>query len=39
LRGKRAVLRNGYLPEREALTAAGPIPVKVPKFVISQAQA
>ena len=26
-----AVVRNGYLPEREVLTAAGPILVKVPK--------
>ena len=31
MHGKRAVVRNGYLPEREVLTAAGPIPVKVPK--------
>jgi putative transposase len=31
LTGKRAVVRNGYLPEREVLTAAGPIAVKVPK--------
>lgn len=31
LTGKRAVVRNGYLPEREVLTAAGPVPVKVPK--------
>jgi hypothetical protein len=31
LQGQRAVVRNGYLPEREVLTAAGPIPVKVPK--------
>jgi hypothetical protein len=23
--GERAVVRNGYLPEREVLTAAGPI--------------
>src|SRR3984957_8189767 len=30
LHGQRAVVRNGYLPEREVLTAAGPIPVKVP---------
>jgi transposase-like protein len=29
--GKRAVVRNGYLPERDVLTAAGPVPVKVPK--------
>ena len=31
LHGKRAVVRNGYLPEREVLTGAGPIAVKVPK--------
>lgn len=31
LQGKRAVVRNGYLPEREMLTAAGSIPVRVPK--------
>lgn len=31
LAGKRAVVRNGYLPERDVLTAAGPVPVKVPK--------
>jgi hypothetical protein len=30
LHGQRAV-RNGYLPAREVLTAAGAIPVKVPK--------
>ena len=31
LQGKRAVVRNGYLPGREILTAAGPIAVQVPK--------
>jgi transposase-like protein len=31
LQGKQAVVRNGFLPEREVLTAAGPIVVKVPK--------
>ena len=31
LKGKRAVVRNGYLPEREILTAAGPVAVQVPK--------
>jgi hypothetical protein len=31
LRGQRAVVRNGYLPEREVLKAAGPVPVRVPK--------
>ena len=30
-RGRRAVVRNGYLPEREILTGVGPVPVKVPK--------
>ncbi|OYV47760.1 MAG: IS256 family transposase, partial [Burkholderiales bacterium 21-58-4] len=29
--GQRAVVRNGYLPEREVLTAVGPVPVQVPK--------
>src|ERR1700754_4143273 len=29
--GRRAVVRNGYLPEREIVTAVGPVPVKVPK--------
>ena len=29
--GRRAVVRNGYLPEREILTGVGPVPVKVPK--------
>jgi transposase-like protein len=31
LHGQRAVVRNGYLPERKVLTAAGPVPVRVPK--------
>ena len=31
LSGRRAVVRNGYLPERDILTAAGPVPVKMPK--------
>jgi putative transposase len=31
LSGQQAVVRNGYLPERDVLTAAGPISVKVPK--------
>ena len=31
LAGSRAVVRNGYLPEREILTAVGPASVKVPK--------
>lgn len=29
--GQSAVVRNGYLPEHEVLTGAGPIAVKVPK--------
>lgn len=29
--GSRAVVRNGYLPERDVLTAVGPVTVKVPK--------
>jgi transposase-like protein len=31
LDGRRAVVRNGYLPEREVVTAIGPVAVKVPK--------
>ena len=31
LHGQRAVVRNGYLPEREVLAAAGAVTVKVPK--------
>jgi transposase-like protein len=29
--GRAAVVRNGYLPEREVLTGVGPVPVRVPK--------
>lgn len=29
--GRRAVVRNGYQPEREILTGIGAVPVKVPK--------
>lgn len=29
--GRRAVVRNGYLPAREILTAVGPVTVQVPK--------
>lgn len=29
--GRQAVVRNGHLPEREIMTALGPVPVKVPK--------
>jgi len=29
--GRNAVVRNGYLPEREILTGIGPVPAKVPK--------
>lgn len=31
LDGRKAVVRNGYLPSREILTAAGPVAVQVPK--------
>ena len=31
LHGQRSVVRNGYLPEREVLTGAGLVAVKVPK--------
>jgi putative transposase len=31
LGGQRAVVRNGYLPERQVLTAVGPIDVRMPK--------
>jgi len=31
LAGQRTVVRNGYLPEREVLTAVGPVAVRVPK--------
>lgn len=29
--GRRAVVRNGYLPERELMTGIGPVVMKVPK--------
>jgi putative transposase len=31
LAGRKMVVRNGYLPEREVLTALGPVAVRVPK--------
>lgn len=31
LGGQKAVVRNGYLPERHVLTAVGPVEVRVPK--------
>jgi len=31
LQGRRAVVRNGHLPERDILTGLGEIPVRVPK--------
>ncbi len=31
LTGRRAVVRNSFLPEREVLTAVGPVTVTVPK--------
>ncbi len=30
--GRRAVVRNGYLPERQIVTALGPVPVQVPQL-------
>jgi len=30
--GRRSVVRNGYLPERELLTGLGPVSVRVPKL-------
>ena len=29
--GRRNVVRNGYLPEREVLTGVGPVKVQLPK--------
>ena len=29
--GRRLVVRNGYLPEREVLTGAGPLPISAPR--------
>ena len=31
LRGRRALVRNGYLPSREVLTGVGPVRVRVPR--------
>ncbi len=31
VKGRRAVVRNGYQPEREVLTGVGPVAVRVPK--------
>jgi transposase-like protein len=31
LQGRRGVVRNGYLPEREIVTGLGPVAVKVPR--------
>ena len=31
LKGRRAVVRNGHLPERDILTGVGNLPVRVPK--------
>jgi len=31
LDGRRALIRNGYLPQREVVTAIGPVTVQVPK--------
>ena len=30
-RGRRALVRNGYLPSREILTGVGPVRVRVPR--------
>lgn len=29
--GRRQVVRNGHLPEREVVTGVGPLPVKKPR--------
>ncbi len=29
--GRRAVVRNGYLPQREIMTGLGPVDIEVPK--------
>ena len=29
--GRQAIVRNGYLPEREVLSGVGPVSVKVPR--------
>jgi putative transposase len=31
LAGRQAVVRNGFLPEREILTGLGPVAVRIPK--------
>jgi putative transposase len=31
LSGRQAVVRNGYLPERDILTGLGPVTVRIPK--------
>lgn len=31
LGGRQAVVRNGYLPERDLLTGLGPVPARIPK--------
>jgi putative transposase len=38
-RGRPAVVRNGYLPEREIVTGVGPVSVKVPKVRSRQGEA
>lgn len=35
--GHAAVVRNGYLPERELQTAIGPVTVKLQKYVVKMA--
>lgn len=39
LQGRRGVVRNGYLPEREIVTGLGPVAVKVPRVEIGLARA
>ena len=39
LSGKKAVVRNGYLPERDVLTAAGPVAVKYRRYATARGQA
>ncbi len=38
LRGRRGVVRNGYLPQREVVTGLGPVAVKVPRVKDRTAQ-
>jgi putative transposase len=38
LAGQRAVVRNGYLPKREVLTAVGAVEVRAPKYGTAPAE-